>query len=100
VYLDKELQPVLKLLNTVCTSSRTLMSQLHNFTAPRNSVFLCADITALYPNIPSDIGISTVKKVLSDLNFFQPRKLISLWTYLIGFLEIITVPLIIPLTSN
>jgi hypothetical protein len=75
VYLDKELQPVLKLLNTVCTSSRTLMSQLHNFTVPTNSVFLCADITALYPNIPIDIGISTVKEVLTDLNFFTPTKL-------------------------
>jgi hypothetical protein len=64
VYLDKELQPVLKLLNTVCTSSRTLMSQLHNFTVPRNIVFLCADITALYPNIPGIsnalVGFSTI----------------------------------------
>lgn len=75
VYLDRELQPVLKLLNTVCTSSRTLMSKLHNFAVPTNGVFLCADITALYPNIPIDIGISTVRKVLSDLKFFNPTKL-------------------------
>jgi hypothetical protein len=75
IYLDKELQPVLKLLKTVCTSSRTLVAKIHTFTTPINSVFMCADITALYPNIPIEKGISTVTQVLSDLQFFTPTKL-------------------------
>jgi hypothetical protein len=75
VYLDKELQPVLKLLSTVCTSSRHILRDMHNKTFPINSVILCADVTALYPNIPIMLGLSIVRSVLTDLNFFTSDKL-------------------------
>ena len=82
VYLDKELQPVLKKLNTVCTSSRSLISDLQNRTFPPNCVILCADITALYPNIPIDFGIETVTNVLRSLNIFDESHLIFLMSLL------------------
>ena len=82
VYLDKELQPILKLLSTVCTSSRHLIKDMHNKTFPPNSVILCADVTALYPNIPITLGIATVQKVIKDLNFFTPEKLYFLMALL------------------
>lgn len=70
VYLDKELQPILKRLRTVCTSSRRVILDMESFKAPPGSTILCADVTSLYPNIPIDIGISTVKSVLQSLNCF------------------------------
>ena len=70
VYLDRELQPVLKNLKTVCTSGRSIILQMESFKAPPGSTILCADVTSLYPNIPIDIGIATVRRVLHDLNCF------------------------------
>lgn len=75
VYLDKELQPVLKLLPTVCTSARHILRDMNNTTYPINSVILCADVTALYPNIPIQLGLATVRNVLSDLKYFTADKL-------------------------
>ena len=75
VYLDKELQPVLKLLNTVCTSSRSIIFDLQDRIFPPNCVILCADITALYPNIPIILGIETVSKVLKKLKIFTDSHL-------------------------
>lgn len=82
VYLDKELQPILKLLPTVCTSSRHLIKEMHNKTFPPNSVILCADVTALYPNIPITLGLSLVQKVIKRLNFFTDDKLYFLMALL------------------
>ena len=75
VYLDKELQPVLKLLKTICTSSRHIIQDMSNTTLPTNSIILCADVTALYPNIPINFGLYTVRTVLQELNFFSIEKL-------------------------
>lgn len=70
VYLDKELQPILKRLRTVCTSARTIIMDMETFKAPLGSTILCADVTSLYPNIPIDIGITTVRGVLQDLRCY------------------------------
>lgn len=70
VYLDKELQPILKRLRTVCTSARTIILDMETFKAPLGSSILCADVTSLYPNIPIDIGIITVRNVIQNLRFF------------------------------
>ena len=78
VYLDKELQPVLRYLDTVCTSSQFLIKLLRNRRAPLNSIILCADVTALYPNIPIDLGLETVRNVLQDLKLFTQEHLMFL----------------------
>lgn len=71
VYLDKELQPILKQLRTVCTSARAVILDMEKFKAPLGSTILCADVTSLYPNIPINIGIITVKRVLQNLQCFS-----------------------------
>ena len=73
VYLDKELQPVLKLLKTICTSSRHIIQDMTNITFPINSTILCADVTALYPNIPINFSLYTVRTVLQELNISQSK---------------------------
>lgn len=75
VYLDKRLQPVLRHLKTVCTSSQSLILQMHDFTAPKHSIILCADVAALYPNIPINLGIQTVYDILKDLALLEPSEL-------------------------
>ena len=75
VYLDRLLQPVLKLLPTVCTSSLQLISDMELINCRSGSVILCADVTALYPNIPIDFGLSTVKTVLMSLKCFDTKTL-------------------------
>lgn len=75
VYLDKELQPILKILKTICTSSRHIIQDMTKLIFPTNSIILCADVTALYPNIPINFGLYTVRTVLQELNFFTTEKL-------------------------
>ena len=75
VYLDNELQPVLKLLPTICSSSRKLILDMQTFQARNNSVILCADVTALYPNIPIELGIHIVTTVLKELHIFTDKHL-------------------------
>ena len=69
---------------------------MHNKNFPPNSVILCADVTALYPNLPITLGIATVQKVIKDLNFFTPENLFSS----VGSSPISIVPLTTPLTYN
>ena len=78
VYLDMQFQPILKLLHTVCTSANIIIKDMNEMHFKQNSVILCADVTALYPNIPINLGIQTVHKVLTDLHYFSPSHLLFL----------------------
>ena len=78
VYLDMQLQPTLKLLNTVCTSVNTLIADMTDLHPRLNSVLLCADVTSLYPNIPITTGTYTVYTVLASLNYFRHDHLLFL----------------------
>ena len=75
VYLDTQLQPILKHLHTVCTSSNNLILAMTNFKTNINSVILCADVTSLYPNIPINKGINTVYNVIKKLKLFSKNHL-------------------------
>ena len=86
VYLDRELQCILKHLNTVCTSSRQVINTLHNRSFNADSIIMCADITSLYPNIPIDLGITVVKEVLQKVNIIpliQQKIIIKLLTWVL-----------------
>jgi Reverse transcriptase (RNA-dependent DNA polymerase) len=48
---------------------------MENFSAPKNSVILCADVASLYPNIPINLGIETVHNVLKDLALMELTEL-------------------------
>jgi hypothetical protein len=72
-YLDKRLQPFIKSLNTPCSSSRSVIRDMHDFTVPTDSVFLCADVRSLYPSIPIDYGLHLVRHTLTNHpEFFSP----------------------------
>jgi hypothetical protein len=73
VYFDRELELILKLLHTFRTSSRTLIHDMATFQAPIGSCIVYADVTALFPSISIDVGILTVRSILTDLNVFPPR---------------------------
>ena len=75
VYLDKELQPILRHLSTVCSSSRQLLKEITGFYPVKNSVILCADVTALYPNIPIELGVTTVRNVIAGLEIMTEKHL-------------------------
>jgi hypothetical protein len=40
---------------------------------PLGSCIVYADVTALFPSIPIDVGILTVRSILTALNVFPPR---------------------------
>ncbi len=82
LYLDKELQPTLKLIQVICTSSRQIILDMEHFMTSPNSVIVCADVTSLYPNIPIELGVQTVTKVLEDLHYFTSSHLKFLMTLL------------------
>ena len=82
VYLDMQLQPIFKLLNTVCTSTNTMINDMHTLKFPLSSVILCADVTALYPNIPIDLGITTFHNVVIAAKQFNPDHLSFLMSLL------------------
>lgn len=73
VYLDNRFHPIVRCLNTVCTSANQIILNMIDFTAPPNSVILCADVTALYPNIPINDGILMVKKILEEIKYYPPK---------------------------
>ena len=67
LYLDKVLQPLLIRIPTICTSSSSVIQDLHQLRkVPINSIILCADIKSLYPNIPIHAGIHAVREVCRD----------------------------------
>jgi hypothetical protein len=68
VYLDNQLNPIVKYLETVCRSANQIILDMRDFTAPHNSVIFCADVTSLYPNIPINEGILMVKKLLEEIH--------------------------------
>ena len=82
VYLDMQFQPILAMLRTVCTSTNTIINDMHKLKFPLNSVILCADVTALYPNIPIELGITTVRNVLHTTKRFTESHLSFLMSLL------------------
>lgn len=74
-YLSNELLPIAEKLPTVCTSSRQVIRDLYNMKVPTDHIILCADVTSLYPSIPIDFGLASVKHTLQRLNVFPPDHL-------------------------
>jgi hypothetical protein len=68
VYLDNQLNPIVKYLGTVCRSANQIILDMREFTAPHNSIIFCADVTSLYPNIPINEGILMFKKLLEEIH--------------------------------
>ena len=74
LYLNNILQPLVKLLPTVCQSSKTVIKDIEGMSGMLNDyVIACADIKSLYPSIPIEYGLHAVKSILISTNFFTDR---------------------------
>lgn len=71
VHINKLLTPILKLLPTICPSSKSVLDEIRRDNPTRllqrNSVILTADVNSLYPSIPIDAGIQAVNELLTYL---------------------------------
>jgi hypothetical protein len=59
-----------KKLPTICLNNREVIIDLNNITGPPQGCILCADVQDMYPSIPIDYGISAIKNVMIQHNFF------------------------------
>ena len=68
-WLDALLQPLVRLIPTICKDSKTFINNIENLVIDnskrKNCILFTADITSLYPNIPTDEGIKKVKQFLN-----------------------------------
>ena len=88
-WVSAELNFVALKLSTVCASTIELVNDLESFTCSDDYTLGTADITALYPSIPIDKGIETVRAVLVRF---------STWTE--GHIDTVIAALRLVLTSN
>jgi hypothetical protein len=65
-YLDAYLQPFVRLIPQIIVDSRTLITQLESTTLPRECLLTSADVSALYPSIPTKDGILAVRQFLTE----------------------------------
>jgi hypothetical protein len=66
VWLSEIMNPVAKSLSTVCNSSLEFIKDLDDTTVPDDCTMVTADVTALYPSIPTPRGLQVVEAVLLD----------------------------------
>ena len=75
VYENKLLPPFLKKIVTVCTSTQQLTLDMEDLKCNRNSVILCACVSALYQNMPITFGLQSAHSVFFNLQHFTPTTL-------------------------
>lgn len=83
-YLHNRLHPLTKPLSqkldttSICHSVHTFIEDLkklyHRKTLPSNTRIITADVTSLYPSIPIDYGLSTLRHMLHRTNSFDPEE--------------------------
>lgn len=71
MYLDKVLQPLLRMIPSICVSSASVIRDLvvHPLPLLETSTILTADVTSLYPSIPIDAGIIAVRRTCLEFNY-------------------------------
>lgn len=70
-YVDRQLQQLYRRQNTFLSSSQHLLYLLtHRNPFPNDCIILCADIESLYPNIPTNAGLTFFKASLMHNNLF------------------------------
>lgn len=68
-FVDRMLQPLLKLVESFVESSQHLICQLEKCERfPADCVLLCADIESLYPNIPIEQGLQWFRASIHHYN--------------------------------
>ncbi len=74
-FVDNCLRPFLRGLPSVCISSLDAIRQLERITLPVDATICCADVTALYPSIPLDFGLTVVTGYCCQRNLLPPNRL-------------------------
>ena len=71
-YVDRKLQPYMKLTKSYTQSSQSIVTLLETFkidkSYKKDMVIMCADVTSLYPNIPIETGIAFMRLRLLHLH--------------------------------
>ncbi len=71
-FIDKSLQPVIKLATSFVKSAQSMVLLLDKFRVHNSfkdtMVIVCADVTSLYPSIPIILGVEFMHKRLTHLN--------------------------------
>ena len=64
-FLDNHLQPIMRKGLTYIEDSGDFVNKIRRVgSIPNNAILLTADVTALYPSIPHDAGLKTLREVL------------------------------------
>ena len=64
-FLDNHLQPIMRKGLTYIEDSGDLVNKIRRVgSIPNNAILLTADVRALYPSIPHDAGLKTLREVL------------------------------------
>jgi hypothetical protein len=64
IYLNNLLQPILASIPTICKSSSDALRSLTSQSFPPTSILFTADVKALYPSIPTALGLDSIKSIL------------------------------------
>ncbi len=69
VFIHRVLSPILRVLPTVCLSSREVINSLDNINDLTSDITItCADVSSLYPSIPTDYGLRAIRAILYEFN--------------------------------
>lgn len=76
-YIDNLLKPLLSKLPTVCTSSSSVILDMHEMNNNHilltpDAVIATADVTSLYPSIPIPAGLNAVRNTCLEFNHCIP----------------------------
>ena len=72
IYLNKILLPISQELSTVCHSSKQVTEALKATQVPWDDLICTADVTSLYPNIPTDFALRLLRPFLKKFNHIMP----------------------------
>ena len=75
VFLDRTLLPLVKKLPHICLSSRSVVHDMIDVHNPDMTCIFTADVKALYPSIPTTLGIEYTKRSIIELSDFPPPKI-------------------------
>lgn len=75
IYLNNILKPLLPLIPTICQSSSEALQSIKTQTFPSTAIICTADVKALYPSIPTALGLDCIQRLLEMSNKFTASKI-------------------------
>jgi hypothetical protein len=88
VFLDKIFQKLLHKIPSICLSSRSVIKDIliNPPVLSQTSVLLTADVTSLYPSIPTEAGIAATRRTCEEFEFMLPhlKFIIDLLTWVLN----------------